>query len=200
MVPSLSQTPATPLGSYVVASADMYYSEQGCRVVYVQDDPENGFQIWGEIPESGSVSAVNLCEVFLEYALTCRAIGDLSVAQYNMGAFAKKLGRALANYLVDRIPDEVENACVCAMECVIEAMQVGFAMEQASGELRFVLEHCPLHETALRTGLTGEALAHYGIQILCEAIVQTLGPGLSITVSPDEDIQHVFTISLPVYA
>lgn len=200
MIYDNSQSLATPIGSFVIASADMYYSEQNRRIVYVQDDPESGFHIWGEIPDIGSVSSVNLCELVLEYALTCRALGDLSVAQYNMGAFAQKLGQALANYLIDRIPDELENACVCAMECVIESMKVGFAMEQVSGELRFVLEECPLHETAIRTGFTGEDLAHYGIQVLCETLVQAFDPRLSISIPLEEDVQHVFTITLPVYA
>lgn len=200
MVKNIFQPPATPLASYVIASADMYYSEYNLRMVYGRDDPENGFQVWGEIPDSGSISAVNLCEVFLEYALTCRAMGDPSVAHYNMEAFAKKLGRALADYLMTRIPPDVENACICAMECVIESMKVGFVVEHDRGELHFVLQQCPLHETALRTGLSGEELAHYGIQVLCETLVQALDPSLSVGIPLGEDIKHVFTVSLPVYA
>jgi len=200
MVSGVSRPQAASLCSYVIASADMYYGECNLRVVRVRDDPEKGFQIWGEIPDSGSVSAVNLCEVLLEYALTCQAVGDPSVARQNMDIFAKKLGQALADYIVARVPAETaKNVCACAMECVLESMNVHFYMEQTGGELRFVLERCPLHESTMRTGLTGEELAHYGIQVLCQTLVQAFDPNLSVRVPLEADAEHVFVVSMPSY-
>ena len=45
--------PITPLLTYDIASADMFYAVVGQRSIYVYDLPGKGFRIWGEIPGGG---------------------------------------------------------------------------------------------------------------------------------------------------
>lgn len=78
----------TQLLNYPIASRDMYYSVVNERTICVCDDPLQGFHIWGEIPGGGISTAVDLCQVFLEYAMTCAAGHDQIQAFRNMDSFA----------------------------------------------------------------------------------------------------------------
>jgi hypothetical protein len=198
MVSDFSQSLATPLGSYVIASADMYYSEQDRRVVYVRDDPENGFQIWGEIPTSGSISAVNLCEILLEYAMTCNAMCDPSQAVRQMEIFGDRLGRMLACHIRDTMPvEKTTHLAACGLECIIESLGVNFTVEQDEIELRFILDSCPVSTTAERTGLRHVKLARDGMKCLCHSLTHAIDPDLIVNTPVESDVKQVFSVKFP---
>jgi hypothetical protein len=179
----------------------MYYSEVEQRDVCVCDDPEEGLRIWGEIPDVGAVTAVNLCQVFLEYAMYCQTWRDPSQAYCNMQLFGERLGEALARYLKDNAPIEmVANPGACALECVLESMNAHFTVEQVSSELRFIVAGCPLDETAERTGLREVELAHYGINTLCQRLIYAIDPDLVVRAPLEARADHIFSVMTPVHA
>ncbi len=201
MMTQASERHATRLYRYPIASADMYYSEVEQRDVCVCDDPVDGLRIWGEIPDVGAVTAVNLCQVFLEYAMTCQTWRDPAQAYHSMQLFGERLGEALAKYLKDNAPLEiVANLGACALECVLESMNAHFTVEQVSSELRFVVAGCPLDETAERTGLRELELAHYGINTLCQSLVYAIDPDLIVHAPLEVGAEHIFAVTTPVHA
>ena len=70
--------PVKCISKYVLASADMYYSEEGQRDIYVYDDPMQGLRIWGETTNVGAGTSIDLCQIFLEYALFCQTLQNPS--------------------------------------------------------------------------------------------------------------------------
>ena len=87
------------IGRYSIASADMYMSEMGQREVCVYDDPEQGLRVWGELPAGSGTGVVDLCQIFLEYALYCQTARREDQAYNEMREFADHLGSMLAEYL-----------------------------------------------------------------------------------------------------
>ncbi len=201
MMTQVSERRATRLYRYPIASGDMYYAEVEQRDVCVYDDPVEGLRIWGEIPDVGSVTAVNLCQVFLEYAMYCQTWRSPAQAYYNMQLFGEHLGEALARYLKDNVPTgTVANLGACALECVLESMNAHFTVEQISSELRFIVAGCPLEETAEQIGLKEVELAHYGINTLCQSLVYAIDPDLVVHAPLETRADHIFSVMTPVHA
>ena len=201
MMTYVSERRVTRLCRYPIASAGMYYYEVNQRDVCVCDDPKEGFRIWGEIPGGGAVTAVDMCQVFLEYAMYCQTWRDLSQAYRHMQAFGERLGEALARYIQDSAPAErAAHPGACALECVLESMNAHFTVEQVGPELRFIVVGCPLRETAEHTGLTEVELAHYGIDALCQSLIHAIDPDLVVRAPLEARADHIFSVMTPVYA
>jgi hypothetical protein len=191
----------THLFTYPIASADIYYNEAYQRTICICDDPKEGFRIWGEIPGQGHITAVNLCEILLEYAMTSNAVGIPSQSFRQIELFGNRIGRLLANYIIENAPiEKAAHLAACGLECIIESMDVDFTVEQDGNELRFILDHCPVGETAKRTGLSYAKLARHGMKGLCQSLIHTINPDLTIDTPVETDVEQVFSVMLPANA
>lgn len=201
MITKISERNAVRLYRYPVASADIYHYEVNQREVFICDDPVRGFRIWGEIPDLDSVSAVNLCQIFLEYAMYCQTWRDAAKARQIMQSFAEDLGEALANYFKNHPTAALATHIgICALECVLESMDARFTIEQVGPELNFIVMGCPVLDTAKRTGLLEVELAHYGINVLCQSLTRAIDPNLVVYAPENTLAKHIYSISAPVYA
>jgi hypothetical protein len=157
----------------------MYYTELEQRDVFVQDDPENGFKIWGEIAGRGPATSVSLCQMFLEYAMYSHSWCSPDEAIYNIKAFGKNLGLALANFIKSYFPNEESSSRgTCGLMCLLESMNVKFEIMHVGNDLRFIFANCPLTEVAQQTGLGEVDLALYGVNAMCQSLVNALDPEL----------------------
>jgi hypothetical protein len=200
MKATIAEPRGVQLYSYAIASADMFYSEMNQRTIYVRDDPDTGFHIWGEIPGAGTVAA-HLGQVLLEYAMTCAAQGNLPQAYRQMDTFGKYIGEALAVQIMQGTPAETgTHRAACALECVLESMGVPFTVEQANGELRYVLDHCPLCDTAEHTGIQQVELAHHALNALCRSLIRAIDPELGMRLPAKPRVDHIFSVLTPVEA
>jgi hypothetical protein len=187
---------ATLICRYPIASSDMYYAEMGQRDVYVCDDPQRGFRIWGELSGGGETTAISMCEVFLEYAMLCQPWNDETQAYYQMESFGKGLGQAAAIYISDNIlANGITHPGACALECVLESLDVSFTMHQIGPELRFIIVECPFEEIAGRTGLPQSELAHVGINAMCQSLLEVIQPELPVSSPVDERVDHIFAMN-----
>jgi hypothetical protein len=201
MMMHVSEQRITRLCRYCIASADMYYCEVDQREVCVCDDPAKGLRIWGEIPGEGAITAVDLCQIFLEYAMYCQTWRDSSQACCAMQKFGECLGAGLARYIQDNILlERTANPGVYALECVLKSMNAHFTIEQVGPELHFVVTGCQLQETAEHTRLMEVELAHYGINALCQSLIHTFNPELVVRAPLDAHADHIFSVTTPVYA
>jgi hypothetical protein len=195
MTDSISQNRLTRLYRYSIASSDMYYTELEQRDVYVSDHPRDGFKIWGQIAGAGPAASVDLCQMFLEYAMYCRSWGSPAEAAYNMHAFGERLGGALARFLKENPPaDMSQNPGACALECLFESMGVQLSVEQVGPELRFFFADCPLAEAAQRTGLREVEPALYGVNSLCQTLIHAIDPHLQISHPMEAVPNSVFAV------
>jgi hypothetical protein len=189
----------TRLCRYYIASADMYYCEVNQREVCVCDDRANDLRIWGEIPDEGAITAVDLCQIFLEYAMYCQTWRDTSQGYCAMQKFGECLGVALARYVQDNIPmEQAANPGAYALECVLKSMNAHFTIEQVGPELHFVVTGCQLQETAEQTRLMEVELAHYGINALCQSLIHTIDPRLVVRAPLEAHADHIFSVMTPV--
>jgi heterodisulfide reductase subunit C len=185
----------TELFSYPVASGDMYYSVVNERAVCVSDDPAQGFQVWGEIPGGGIDTGVDLCQVFIEYAMTCATGYDQTQAFRHMESFGSRLGEALSSHIKNSTSLEMsKNLSASALEIVLKAMNAQFTIEQGGIDLRFVLERCPMCLVADHTGHYYGELAHYGINALCQSLIHALDPNSDVHVLNNEQSGHTFLL------
>lgn len=140
-------------------------------------------------------TAVDLCQVFLEYAMTCAAGYDKPQAFCKMENFGRRLGETLAEHIKSSTPMEsAKNLGACALECILEAMNAHFTVEQRGYELHFVLECCPLRLAAEYSGLYDVELAHYGVNALCQSLTHALDPNLLVYAPSDERADHTFLV------
>ena len=200
MVMPVSEQRITRLCRYCIASADMYYCEVNQREVCVCDDPAKGLRIWGEIAGEGAITAVDLCQIFLEYAMYCQTWRDLSQGYCAMQKFGECLGVALARYVQDNVPiGRAANPGAYALECVLKSMNTRFTIEQVGPELHFVVTGgCQVQETAERTRLMEVELAHYGINALCQSLIKAIDPNLVVHAPLDARADHIFSVTPPV--
>jgi hypothetical protein len=205
LLPESSDMNATPdqqpqsavlLYSFTIASGDMFYNEMDQRDIYVRDDPASGFHIWGQIPDGGTVCA-NLGQVLLEYAMSAAAQGALPPAYRQMDCFGKRLGESLAVQILRRTAGESSTSrAACALECVLEALDVHFVVEQDGDELIYTLDFCPLCEMSEHTGLSQVELAHHGLNALCYTIIHALDPEFRVRLPRRPGADRIFKMTL----
>lgn len=201
MVKNEGPAPAVRLSSFHVASGDMFYGEVAEREVFVRDDPETGFHIWGEIAGTGEVANADLGHVLLEYAMTCAAQGDLAQAYRQMDRFGKQLGNRLAVCIMQCTPAETaSHRAACALECVLESLDVHFTVEQSAGEVAYTLDLCPLCNKAEKTGLSHVELAHHGLSALIGTLIHALDPELGVDLPAKPTMAQVFALHGPAGA
>lgn len=198
-MPTTIQTKPTLICRYPIASADMYYTEVGQRDVFVRDDLQHGFQIWGELTGAGEETSIPLCEIFLEYALGCQTAYEEDQAYGIMESFGSGLGQAVAMYMLDNIfLDGFPNPGVCALECVLETLKVNFTVHQLGPELRFIICDCPFEKTAAQTGLPQTELAHVGLNAMCQGLLYVIQPELPVASPIDDRYDHIFAINTEI--
>jgi hypothetical protein len=193
------QPRATLICRYPIASADMYYAEVGQRDIYVWDDPQYGFRVWGELTGGGDTTAIPLCEVFLEYAMLCQPWNDEEQAYRLMESFGEGLGQAIAQYISDVIlVNPPAHAGACALECLLESLNVNFTMHQVGPELRFIIYECPFDEISRRTGMPQSELAHVGINAMCQTLIHVIQPEVPVATPIDERADHIFAVAADI--
>ena len=189
------------LFSYTIASGDMYYSEMEIRDLYAYQDPDKGFRVWGELHGAGIKTAVNLCQIMLEYGMYVRSWCNDTEANYHMSDFGSRLGVKLASVLKEAGP-ALKEQCpgACALMCVLESMDVQLSIEQVGPELHFISAMCPIEETALRTAMREVDLAYVGVNALCQSLIHAFDPKQILRLPLTTPADHHFSASLTVSA
>lgn len=191
--------PVKCLGKYVLASADMYYSEEAQRDIYVYDGPTQGLKIWAETTNGGAATSIGLCQIFLEYALFCQTLHTPEQSQSEMRSFAENLGVRLADYIMKTLPlHDTPDPSACALESILEAIHAHLTIEHMGPELRFVVAGCPLLDASKHTGLAEVELAQFGFNVMCQSLIQTIDSHVLLKVPLGNEGGQVFTlIQLP---
>ncbi len=195
MTNQVSALPAKSIGKYLVASADMYFSEEEQREIYLCDDPEQGLMIWGETPACGATASIGLCQIFLEYGLFCQTLHHTDQCYKEMRSFGESLGANLADYIQDmpRLHGTPELGA-CALETILKAIHADLTIERMGTELRFVVAGCPVLDASQNTGLTEIELAQFGFNMMCQRVIQLIDPDLILNVSTGNERGQVFTL------
>jgi hypothetical protein len=183
------------LFSYTVASKDMFFSGIQERRICVYEDPCEGFQVIGEIPGQPHENCVDLCQILLEYALTCQSTYDTTDAQNRMEDFGRKLGEAIAIHVEGKPPIEItESLGPCVMEHLLNSMQAHCTVNHVGAEWLYSFDRCPLCETAIHMGICETTLAHSGLNALCQTLIQSLDPSLVVTMPASNSMELVFSV------
>ena len=200
MANQFAPSPVKHIGRYVIASADMYYSEEEKRDIFVYDDLVHGLKIWGETPDSGTASPINLCQIFLEYGLFCQTLHTGEESYTEMRTFGEDFGAKLAEYIQNTVllRDTLDPGA-CALESILEAIHAHLTIEHIGPELRLVVAGCPLLDASQNTGLTEIELAQFGFNVMCQRVIQVIDPDLVLNVPIGNDRGQVFTLIKPTH-
>jgi hypothetical protein len=195
-----SGLPVRRLGEYVIASADMFYSEVGQREICVYDDPKRGVCIWGEITNGGANTSIDLCQVFLEYGLFCQTLQNADQSYEEMRSFGESLGSKLADYIKDTpLFMGTFDPGACALEIILEAVHAHLTIEHIGPEIRFIVAGCPLLDASERTGLTEIELAQFGFNVMCQRLIQIMDPQELLYIPPATRSGQIFTLIQPLH-
>jgi hypothetical protein len=178
MSPVITTIRETHLFTYVIASADLWYNPIDERTVYLRNDPDFGPIIRGEIGGCGPDCHANLSLILLEYALSCKGCQDKDKAGNLVECAGERLGKILSTRLYQDAPEmSTEEQVSEAFQFILRSMNAPHEVERTENTLRFVLDYCPLHETAEEVGLTsGIPVAYRGFVALLESMLQALAP------------------------
>ena len=186
---------------YAIASADMYYTELGERDVVLKSDEQGNFHIWGEPVGGNASTAIELCQVFLEYAMYCCAGCNPDEALYYMEGFAEHIGCSIGKFLKENIClFKSDNPTSCALEHLFQTMNARISIEFSGSKERFIVTDCPLESAAEHSGLWNIELAHHGINTMCQSMVQAINPEVTLKTSPNIHPEFAFTILKPEFA
>ena len=186
---------------YSIASADMYYTEFGMRDVLMMSDDQGNFCIWGEMTGEDAPTTIDLCEIFLEYAMYCCTGCNLDEAPCSMQDFGQRIGQAVGTVLR-------ENACLFhadnpvdyALENLFQTINARILIQNSEDIEHFVVLDCPLEKAAASSGLQNIELAHHGMNIMCQSMIQTMDPAVRIEASAQVHPEFDFSILKPVFA
>ena len=186
---------------YSMASADMYYSEVGTRDVFLTTDEWGSFQIWAQIVGEDAPTAINLCEIFLEYAMYCCTWCNQDEVLQRMQDFAGQIGRSIGKCLK-------ENTCVLkwdnpidrVLEHLFETMNAHIAIDHSGAIEHLIVMDAPLEIAAEHSGLRNIELAHHGMNVMCQNMIQAFNPDLVLEASPKIHPEFDFTILKPEFA
>ncbi len=196
-----SQSTPVHLCRYLVASGDMYYAEQQQRDVLLGTDSRGHVRIWGIDADGDPASRIDLCQVFLEYALYCCTWCGPDEALFHMQDFGESLGHRLALYLRQDPGLLVsDDPMLRALQQVFDGIGGDCIEQHLDSGVRFLASHCDLEEVALRSGLCHRDLAHHGISALCRALILGLEPHLLVESAPDTLPEFVLTVTAPAFA
>ncbi len=193
------ETSGVHLLRYAIASADMYYAELEQRDVFIGRDEGGQARIWAETVHGGPSTRVELCRIFLEYAMYCATSFGTAEAHYQMQSFGEHLGRRLSEYLRQNpalMPSK--NPALGALECLFGTIRARYFEDYAQSGVRFVVTECPLEDTAKRSGIPNLELARYGINAMCQSLCVAMNPGAVVSTLPSTRPEFAFTISLPL--
>ncbi len=186
---------------YTVASADMYCAELGLRDVILKADEWGNFQIIGETDGSNIATTVELCEIFLEYAMYCRTWWELEEAFRQMQDFAQHIGHSAGQFLKRHTHLlQFENPCDRALENLFQAINAHVSVDCSEGVEHFIVTDCPLENAAEHSGLRNIELAHYGINIMCQSMIEAIDPEVTIRTTPEVHPEFDFIILRPEFA
>ena len=201
MTTKYNEPSAVHLFRYTLASADMYYSEVEERDVFIGNDEQGNFGIWGETVDGDPSTKINLCEIFLEYGLYCCSWCGMAERLYHMQSFGEQLGHAVAQYLRENPSLLVgENPAICALEHVFETIGACFSATYSETEVRFMVTDCPLENASKRSGLPNVELAHHGINSMCRCLILDINPEVTVNASSEIRPEFILTIKDPVTA
>ncbi len=201
MTSSEHQLPAVHLFRYMVASGDMYYTEEQERDVMLGRDARGHIRIWGVTSDGDSSSGIHLSQVFLEYALYCCAWCGPDEALFHMQDLGERLGHRLATYLRDNPPLlAADDPMLCALEQVFDTIGACCIEEQIESGVRFLVSHCELEDVARLSGLCNLELARHGINALCRTLILDMSPRSDVFTAPDSLPEFMFTVTAPALA
>ncbi len=196
-----NELPAVHLFRYMVASGDMYYTEEQQRDVMLGRDHRGHIRIWGATSDGDPFDRVDLCRIFLEYALYCCTWCDSDEALFHMQDLGAQLGHRLAAYLRDN-PGllAADDPMLRALEQIFGTIGADCIEEHIDSGVRFLVSHCELEDVAQRSGLCNVELAHHGINALCRTLILDMSPRSVVFSAPDALPEFMFTVTSPALA
>lgn len=174
------------------------YSMLQKRDVFIGKDEDGRMRIWGQTANGGPSTRIELCQVFLEYALYCATSFGDKEAQFQMQFFGEAIGRRLADFLRQNpmlMPSK--NPALGALECLFGTIQAEFFEDYAETGARFVVTNCPLEDAADRSGLPNVELARHGVNAMCESLCQGVSPKSKVSTQATDRSEMIFTVSSP---
>ena len=175
------------------------YSMLQQRDIFIGKDEDGRMRIWGQTANGGPSTRIELCQVFLEYALYCASSFGATEAQYQMQFLGEAIGRRLSDFLRQNpmlMPSK--NPALGALECLFGTIQAEFFEDYAESGARFVVTNCPLEEAAERSGLPNVELARHGVNAMCRSLCQGVSPKATVNTLPSDRSQMIFTVSSPL--
>jgi hypothetical protein len=187
--------------SYVIASADMYYAEMERRDVILSCNEEGKIRIGGKMTDGEPSTAIDLFEIFLEYALYCCSWAGTEETLFNMQDFGERFGRSIAKQVENNIlPSISRNSASQVLKYIFETVDAHPSVENVDAGVRVIITDYPLEKAAKRSGLWNVELAHCGINSMCQSLIHCINPGLTVCASSDRRSEFIFTILTPSYA
>jgi hypothetical protein len=191
----------THLLSYVLASADMYYTEMERRDVFLSCDEQGNFCMWGKTADGEPSTKIDLFQIFLEYALYCCSWASAEDTLCNMQGFGECLGRSLAKQLENNsLPSTSRRSASQILKYLFETVDTHPFVENVGAGVRVIVTDYPLEKAAKRSGIWNVELAHSGINAMCRSLMRCLHPGFAVSSSSDAHSEFTFTILMPRYA
>ncbi len=175
-----------------------HYSMLQHRDIFIGKDEDGRMRIWGQTANGGPSTRIELCQVFLEYALYSASSFGEAEAQYQMQFFGEAIGRKLAEFLKQNpalVPSK--NAALGALECLFGTIQAEYFEDYAESGARFVVTDCPLEDAAERTGLPNSELARHGVNAMCQSLCLGVNPKVTVSALPSTRSELIFTVSAP---
>jgi hypothetical protein len=179
----------------------MYYSESGLRDVVLRTDDAGNFHIQGKAVGGSTSTTIELCEIFLEYAMYCCSWCDREGALSQMQGFAQRIGRAIGEFLRENSHLlESEISTDRALEYLFQTMNAHVVINYAGAVEHLIIMDCPLRDAAIRSGLWNIELAHRGINMMCRSMLEVISPEVIVETSPGIHPEFSFTILKPEFA
>lgn len=187
--------------TYPIKSGGLYCEVVEERTVILELDIETCPRIYGEIPDLGESSNINLSELLLEFALSLEGARNREKTVRRVEYFGNRIGEALADLIKGEEPECDRMVLVShAMDCILHSMGADYSVYEGEEALDYKLARCPLQSAAEMSGLRMSVeSAHTVLNSICQGLVHAIDPFLEVHLPAGTADVHIIEVFAPQF-
>lgn len=177
----------TLLFSFPIASGDLRFIEVNSREIHLIQLENSSIIIRGEISGCGSGCHIDLSEIFLEFAVSCKGCQDHKEAEDMVNNLGFHLADQVFQHLEQAAANKtIEQQILFTFECLMNSISTKHKTQQDGTDIIILFDQCPFTVAARTSGLDrGLALAYTGFISLCIQSLNLITPNWKLFYPPD---------------
>lgn len=183
---------------YIIASGEMRYIERTERLIYLLDDPDEGWLVRGVIPGCGDSCDVDLSHLILEFIMSCEGL-EKPTLQASVRVFTEKISSSVVDSIREAVSNGSEKDLLpLVLDCLFQSMGGAYTFHTEGDRISGTFDHCPLCVAISGSGIRrGGSFAHEVLLEIYQLAIRAINKAARVVVlTPFEVQEHDLSIEI----